>query len=116
MKKISANDIINKIEKRSIQDKVEKVTEKQIMTEVKAAFKRIKVEGKRDKVEGLDENKTFYTNNGFNHLTHDAWKKSRDFKDLSHAGSNNWRTKSGNIWRWSESKIRSLSRSQSRRE
>ena len=44
MKEISANDIINKIEKRSIQDKVEKVTEKQIMTEVKAAFKRIKVE------------------------------------------------------------------------
>ena len=67
-KEISANDIINEIEKRSIQDKVEKVTDKQIMSEVKAAFKRIKVEGKRDKVEASDENKTFYTNNGFDSL------------------------------------------------
>ena len=49
LKETSANNVINKIEKRSIQDKVEKVTEKQIMTEVKAAFKRIKVEGKEIK-------------------------------------------------------------------
>ena len=41
------------------------MSEKQIMTEVEVAFKKIKVEGKRDKVEGSDENKTFYTNNGF---------------------------------------------------
>ena len=73
-KEISANDVINKIEKKSIQDKVEKVTEKQIMTKVKPAFKRIKVGGKRYKIEGSDENKKFYTNNGFDHSRYGALK------------------------------------------
>ena len=85
------------------------------MSEVRAAFKRIKFEGKRDKVEGSDENKTIYINNGFDYLRYGAWKKSRDFKDFSCTGSYTQRTKSGNRWRRSESKIRSLSRSQSRR-
>ena len=115
MKEISDNDVINEIEKRCIQDKVEKVADKQIMSEVKEAFKRMKVEGKRDKAENSNENKTFYANSGFERSRYGAWKKSRDFKDFSRTGSNNWRTKSGNRWRKSESKFRSGSRSQSRR-
>ena len=53
------------------------------MSELKVIFKRIMGEGKRDKVEGSDENKTFYTNNRFDHSRYGAWKKSRDFKDFS---------------------------------
>ena len=50
---------------RSIQDTVESVPEKEIIDSVKKEFKRMKVEGKRDKVDENEENKTFYTNNGY---------------------------------------------------
>jgi len=63
------------------------------------SLRSIKVEGKRDKAEGLDANKNTdkagdsdaykNTNKGFDRLRYDTWKKSRDFKDFSRTGSNN---------------------------
>ena len=118
LKETFESEIINEIEKRSIEDDVEGVTGKNILTEMKQSFKKMRIEGKRE-TPGKDsenhENKTYYTKGGYERSRYGAWKNSRDFKDFSRTNSNNWRTKSGNRWRKSESKFRSGSRSHSRR-
>ena len=114
LKETFENEVINEIEKRSIQDIIENKSEDEIMVEVKKSFKKIKIEGKRESVESIKENATFYAQK-YERSRYGAWKNSRDFKDFSRTNSNNWRTNSGNRWRKSESNKRSSSRSQSRR-
>ena len=114
IKMMFENEVINEVEKRMVEDIIESSDKKQIFAEVKKAIRKIKVEGKREKVEIDHEAKTFYSNN-FERSRYGSWKNSRDFKDFSRTNSNNWRTKSGNRWRKSESNNRNGSRSQSRR-
>ena len=114
MKVLFENDIVSEIEKRMVEETFEQKTEKEIMLAVKTSFRKMKVEGKREHVDmsNSNENKTFYSNN-FERSRYGSWKNSRDFKDFSRTKSNNWRTKSGNRWRKSESSHRPRSRSQS---
>ena len=108
------NEIINEIEKRMVEELIEKQDDKEIMSAVKKSFRKMKVEGKREHVDMSNESKTFYANN-LERSRYGSWKTSRDFKDFSRTKSNNWRTKSGNRWRKSESSHRPKSRSQSRK-
>ena len=66
LNEIAEGEVINEIEKRTIQDDVDgAVKDENIMCAVKKSFKRMKIEGKREIVENTAENKTFYSNGGF---------------------------------------------------
>ena len=106
------NEILSEIEKRMVEETIEQTDEKEIILAVKKSFRKMKVEGKRENIDVINENKTFYAS-GYERSRYGSWKNSRDFKDFSRTKSNNWRTKSGNRWRKSESSHRPTSRSQS---
>ena len=117
LKDLSENDVLNDIEKRSIEDLIESQNDASIMSEFKKWFMRTQVEGKREKCgtsNDTGENKTYYVGSN-DRSRYGSWKNSRDFRDYSRTNSNNWRTKSGNRWRKSESTSRNKSVSQSRR-
>ena len=107
LKDLSESEIVNEIEQRCIEDLIEKKDDISIMSEFKKWFKRIKIESKRDVVKSDGdneiENKTTYFVRNNERSRYGSWKNSRDFKDFSRTNSNNWRTKSENRWRKSES-------------
>ena len=115
LKGLLDSEIINEIEKRSIEDLFNDKNDDKIMDNVRKQFKKMKIEGKRNSEKQIfeaDENKIFYVNDK-NRSRYDSWKNSRDFKDFRRTGSNNWRTQSGNRWRKSQSKSASNSRPRS---
>ena len=115
LKGLLDSEIINEIEKRSIEDLFNDKSDDKIMDNVRKQFKKMKIEGKRNSEKQIfeaDENKIFYVNDK-NRSRYDSWKNSRDFKDFRRTGSNNWRTQSGNRWRKSQSKSASNSRPRS---
>ena len=119
LNELYGNDILNEIEKRNFEDLIEGKNDASIITEFKKWFKKVHIEGKREKsgpAVSTEESKTFFVrrNSSNERSRYGAWKNSRDFRDYSRTNSNNWRTKSGNRWRKSESNSRQ-STSQSRR-
>ena len=115
LKESFENGVLNEMEKRNIQDLISNKTDREIMSEIKKEFKKIKIEGKREfehQNSDSEENKTFFVNNK-NRSRYDSWKGSRDFKEFRRTGSNNWRTQSGNRWRKAQSVTRSGSRPRS---
>ena len=118
LKDLSENETVNEVEKRYIEDLIETKDDIFIMTDFKKWFKRIKIESKRDLVktesDNDNESKTYFVRNN-DRSRYGSWKNSRDFKDYSRTNSNNWRTKSGNRWRKSESQSRHRSLSRPKR-
>ena len=106
------NDVLNEIEKRSIEDFIDSKEDSAIMPDLKKLFKRVKIEGKRETNNNAEseDSKTFFVKNS-ERSRYGSWKNSRDFKDFSRTNSNNWRTRSGNRWRKSESASRPRSQS-----
>ena len=94
VKEAFENEVMNEIEKRSVQDLIEKKNYINIMSEVKKEFKKMKIEGQREsnKIDAEnDEDKTYYVvNNG--RSRYDAWRNSRKNRDVKRSNSNNWRT------------------------
>ena len=114
------NEVLNDIDKISFEDLIESKDDSSIMEEFQKWFKRVQIEGKREKSKhlvGTEESKTYFVkrNSSTDRSRYGAWRNSRDFRDYSRTESNNWRTKSGNRWRKSESNSRQNSSSQSRR-
>ena len=81
-KVLCENEIINEIEKRMVEELIEKQDDKEIMSAVKKSFRKMKVEGKKEHVDMSNESKTFYANN-LERSRYGSWKTSRDFKDFS---------------------------------